>query len=135
MGRRLIETGVLSFCGIKALPNLKNAPPWFAGLREAWRVLLVQRYRFFSDRPNIVIKCLFESTFLRLFCSFFLKLVLELHPQRGVFGVLRRPFGVGNCNFVHFLMGIVPNNHQINYHNEEFIIVCVGSGCAGADGM
>jgi hypothetical protein len=63
------------------------------------------------------------------------KLVLELHPQRGVFGVLRRPFGVGICNFVHFLMGIVPNNHQINYHNEEFIIVCVGSGSAGADGV
>ena len=69
------------------------------------------------------------------FLQFFLKLVLELHPQRGVFGVLRSPFGFGSCNFVPFLMGIVPNNHQINYHNEEFIIVCVGSGCAGADGM
>ncbi len=69
------------------------------------------------------------------FLQFFLKLILELHPQRGVFGVLRSPFGVGICNFVHFLMGIVPNNHQINYHNEEFIIVCVGSGGAGVDGV
>jgi hypothetical protein len=25
--------------------------------------------------------------------------------------------------------------NQINYHNEEFIIVCVGSGGAGADGV
>ena len=72
---------------------------------------------------------------LALFNPIFLKLVLELHPQRGVFGVLRSPFGVVNCIFVPFLMGIVPNNHQINYHNEEFIIVCVGSGCAGADGV
>ena len=69
------------------------------------------------------------------FLQFFLKLVLELHPQRGVFGVLWSPFGVGICNFVHFLMGIVPNNHQIIYNNEEIIIDCVGSGCAGADGV
>ena len=69
------------------------------------------------------------------FNQIFLKLVLELHPQRGVFGVLRHPFGVGICNFVHFLMGIVPNNYQINYHNEEIIIVCVGSGGTGADGV
>ena len=25
--------------------------------------------------------------------------------------------------------------NQINYHNEKFIIVCVGSGGAGADGV
>ena len=42
------------------------------------------------------------------FLQFFLKLVLELHPQRGVFGVLRRPFGVGICNFVHFFDGNSP---------------------------
>lgn len=69
------------------------------------------------------------------FLQFFLKLVLELHPQRAISGYLRSPFGVGICSFVHFLMGIVPHNHQINYHNEEFIIVCVGSGGAGADGV
>ena len=69
------------------------------------------------------------------FLQFFLKLVLELHPQRGVFGVLRRPFGVGICNFVPFLMGIVPNNHQINYDNETIIIDCVGLGSTGADGV
>ncbi len=33
---------------------------------------------------------------------------------------------------VFFLMGIVPNNHQINYNNETIIIVCVGSGGTGA---
>ena len=27
----------------------KNAPPWFADLREAWRVLLVQIYGFFLE--------------------------------------------------------------------------------------
>ena len=69
------------------------------------------------------------------FLQFFLKLVLELHTKRGVFGVLRRPFGVGICNFVHFLMGIVPNNHQNNNNNETIIIDCVGSGGAGADGV
>ena len=69
------------------------------------------------------------------FLQFFLKLVLEVHPQRGVVGVHRRPFGFASCTFVPFLMGIVPNNHQINYHNEEFIIVCVGSGGTGADGV
>ena len=69
------------------------------------------------------------------FLQFFLKLVLELHTKRGVFGDLRSPFGVGNCNFVHFLMGIVPNNHQNSYNNETIIIDCVGLGGAGADGV
>ena len=69
------------------------------------------------------------------FLQFFLKLVLELHTKRGVFGALRAVEGAFSSTFAFFLMGIVPNNHQINYHNEEFIIVCVGSGCAGADGV
>lgn len=69
------------------------------------------------------------------FLQFFLKLVLELHTKRGVFGVLRAVEWAFSSTFAFFLMGIVPNNHQINYHNEEFIIVCVGSGGAGADGV
>lgn len=69
------------------------------------------------------------------FLQFFLKLVLELHTKRGVFGALRAVEGTFSSTFAFFLMGIVPNNYQINYNNEEFIIVCVGSGGAGADGV
>ena len=69
------------------------------------------------------------------FLQFFLKLVLELHTKRGVLGVLRAVEGAFGCTFAFFLMGIVPNNHQINYNNETIIIDCVSSGGAGADGV
>ena len=64
------------------------------------------------------------------FLQFFLKLVLELHTQRGVLGVLRSVKGAFGCTFAFFLMGIVPNNHQNNCNNETIIIDCVGSGSA-----
>ena len=69
------------------------------------------------------------------FLQFFLKLVLELHTKRGVFGVLQAVEGAFSSTFAFFLMGIVPNNHQIIYNNETLIIDCVGSGCTGADGV
>lgn len=77
----------------------------------------------------------FYGAFLRSFCSFFLKIVSELHPRRAVCEFIRRRFGVVGSTFVTFLMGIVPNNHQINYNNEKIIIGGVGSGGAGADGV
>ena len=76
-----------------------------------------------------------RGTFLCLFLQFFLKLVLELHTKRGVFGVHRAVEGAYSSTFAFFLMGIVPNNHQIIYNNETIIIDCVGSGGTGADGV
>ena len=76
-----------------------------------------------------------RGTFLCLFLQFFLKLVLELHTKRGVFGVHRAVEGAFSSTFAFFLMGIVPNNHQIIYNNETIIIDCVGSGGTGADGV
>jgi len=69
------------------------------------------------------------------FLQFFLKLVLELHTKRGVFGALRAVEGTFSSTFAFFLMGIVPNNHQNNNNNETIIIDCVGSGGTGADGV
>ena len=42
------------------------------------------------------------------FLQFFLKLVLELHTKRGVFGALRAVEGAFSSTFVFFLMGILP---------------------------
>jgi hypothetical protein len=69
------------------------------------------------------------------FLQFFLKLVLELHTKRGVFGVHRAVEGAFSSTFAFFLMGIVPNKHQNNNNNETIIIECVGLGGAGADGV
>ena len=54
---------------------LKNAPPWFAGLREAWRVLLVQRYTFFLGLLSFFEwNCWLEAHFYFFFAVFALKL-------------------------------------------------------------
>ena len=42
----------------------KNAPPWFAGLREAWRVLLAQRYSLFLNLQRFCSEILSNSLFL-----------------------------------------------------------------------
>ena len=65
----------------------------------------------------------------------FSKTSFRVAPFTGCLWVSSNSFWLCLLYLCAFLMGIVPNNHQINYHNEEFIIVCVGSGGAGADGV
>jgi hypothetical protein len=59
---------------------------------------------------------------------------------RGLFVILllqiKKRVSPGNSGGGDSPSGVYPFFiNQINYHNEKFIIVCVGSGGTGADGV
>ena len=68
----------------------------------------MQRYGFYSEWQNILKENTEKRHIFMSFLQFFLKLVLELHTKRGVFGALRAVEGAFSSTFVFFLMEIVP---------------------------